>query len=85
MINVSRWRVLNRRVLVDRFQLRLAGVAIVHFLIVVLVFVSALFGPIAIDLTSGDATSARVQAAAREFLVLHSRIWLWRIRKLRNR
>jgi len=76
MSKPGRWKVYNRRVLVDRFQVRLAGVAIVHFLIVVAVFVSALFAPIVIDLSSGDLSSPRVQEAAREFLVLHSRIWL---------
>ena len=76
MSKVSRWKVYNRRVLVDRFQVRLAGVAIVHFLVIVGVFVSALFAPIVIDLVSGDMSSPRVQEAAREFLVLHNRIWM---------
>ena len=76
MSKASRWKVYNRRVLVDRFQVRLAGVAVVHFLVIVGVFVSALFAPIVIDLVSGDMSSPRVQAAAREFLVLHGRIWM---------
>lgn len=76
MSKISRWKIYNRRVLVDRFQVRLAGVAIVHFLVIVGIFVSALFAPVVIDLVSGDMSSPRVQAAAREFLVLHSRIWM---------
>jgi len=76
MSKASRWKIHNRRVLVDRFQVRLAGVAIVHFLVIVGIFVSALFAPVIIDLVSGDMSSPVVQEAAREFLVLHSRIWM---------
>jgi len=76
MTTASRWKLYNRRVLVDRFQVRLAGVAIVHFLLIVGVFVSSLFAPVVIDLVSGDMSSPRVQEAAREFLVLHTRIWV---------
>jgi methyl-accepting chemotaxis protein len=76
VMKASRWKLYNRRVLVDRFQMRLAGVAIVHFFIVVFVFVAALFAPIVIDLVSGDLSSPRVQSAADEFLVLHNRIWM---------
>jgi methyl-accepting chemotaxis protein len=76
MNKASRWKIYNRRVLVDRFQVRLAGVAIVHFLVIVGIFVSALFAPVVIDLVSGDMSSPVVQEAAREFLVLHNRIWM---------
>jgi methyl-accepting chemotaxis protein len=52
------------------------GIAIFHFLIVVLVFAAAIFAPVVVRLTSGDISSPSVQAAAREFLVLHGRIWM---------
>ncbi|HUV36023.1 MAG TPA: hypothetical protein VMX58_03690 [Patescibacteria group bacterium] len=71
----NRWRIYNRRSLVDPFQLRIVGVAVCHFMLVILIFVSALFLPIIIELQSGDISSPHVQAAARGFLFLHNRLW----------
>ncbi|MDH3216474.1 MAG: methyl-accepting chemotaxis protein [Candidatus Krumholzibacteria bacterium] len=72
---MSRWKIYNRRFLVNPFQLRLVGVAVFHFVLVVLIFATALFAPIVIKLESGDISSPHVQAAAREFLFLHTRLW----------
>ena len=76
MYKASRWKFLNRKFLVDKFQLRLVAVAIFHFVLVVLVFASALFIPIIIKLNSADISSPAVQAAAHEFLTLHNRLWM---------
>jgi hypothetical protein len=75
MSGFSRFRIYHRRVLVDAFQLRLVGVGIFHFFLVVVVFVAALFTPIVLRLEGGDMSSPEVQAAAREFLFLHTRLW----------
>jgi methyl-accepting chemotaxis protein len=75
MSGVSKFKIYNRRVLVDAFQLRLVGVGIFHFFLVVMVFVAALFTPIVLRLEGGDMSSPEVQAAAREFLFLHTRLW----------
>jgi methyl-accepting chemotaxis protein len=65
-----------RKFLVDPLQLRFVGLAIIHFAIIILIFTSALFVPIVLKLQSGDITQPHVQAAAREFLVLHDKLWL---------
>ena len=75
MSKVSRWRIYNRKVLVETFQLQLAGVAVLHFALFALIVASTLFVPIIIRLESGDISSPHVQAAAREFLWLHTRLW----------
>jgi methyl-accepting chemotaxis protein len=72
---MNRWKLYNRRVLVDAFQLRLVTVSIVHFVLVVLVFASVLFLPLAITLQSDDLSSPAVREAAHAFLALHSRLW----------
>jgi methyl-accepting chemotaxis protein len=76
MSNTNKARFYNKKVLVDTFQLRFVGVGIFHFVIVVLIFAAAIFAPVVVRLMSGDISSPFVQAAAREFLVLHGRVWL---------
>lgn len=76
MNNRSKWRICHRKVLVDTFQLRLVAVGVLHFLFVIVIFIGALFAPIVLTLKSGDISSPYVQAAAREFLVLHTRLWV---------
>jgi len=76
MSNGKKFRIVNRKVLVDSLQLHFVGVAIIHFALIVLVFTSTLFVPVIIRLNSGDITSPEVQAAAHEFLILHNRLWL---------
>jgi len=76
MAAMSKWKLYNRKVLVDTFQLRLVAVGIVHFVLVVLVFATALFLPLVITLQSGDSSSPAVQEAAHAFLTLHNRLWL---------
>ncbi len=75
MNKTSRWKIYNSKVLVDTFQLKLVGVACIHFAVVAVVFLSTLFIPIAIRLHDGTITSPQVQEAAHEFLVLHLRLW----------
>ena len=72
----SRWKIYNRKILVDTFQWRFVGVAVIHFILIVAIFAGALFAPIIIDLRSDEISSPLVQAAARDFLVLHTRLWL---------
>lgn len=76
MNNGKKFRIVNRKVLVDSLQLHFVGVAIIHFALIVLVFTSTLFVPVIIRLNSGDISSPEVQAAAHEFLILHNRLWL---------
>lgn len=76
MNGARRGKIYNRQVLVEAFQLRFIGVAMLHFLVVVAIFLAALYAPILIDLRSEAISSPHVQAAAREFLFLHTRLWL---------
>ena len=76
MSNGKKFRIVNRKVLVDNLQLHFVGVAIIHFALIVLIFTSTLFVPVIIRLNSGDISEPHVQAAAHEFLVLHNRLWL---------
>jgi methyl-accepting chemotaxis protein len=76
MEKFSKWKFYHRKFLVDPFQLRLAGVAVCHFLLVIMIFVTALYLPVIIELQSGDITAPHVQAAARKFLFLHNNLWL---------
>jgi methyl-accepting chemotaxis protein len=66
----------NRKILVDQFQMRFVGVALCHFILIVMIFVVVLFAPIVIRLQSGDISSPAVQAAAHEFLALHENLWI---------
>lgn len=69
-------RFYNRKFLVDSLQLKFAGHAVIHFALVVMVFVGALFVPVILKMQSGEITDPYVQAAAREFLVLHNNVWI---------
>lgn len=75
MSEYKRWKLYNRKVLVNPFQMRLVAVIVSHFTLVIMIFIGALFAPIIVTLQSGDVTSPHVQQAAREFLVLHTRLW----------
>ena len=76
MGEISWWKFYNRKVLVDTFQVRLVAVGVFHFVLVVLIFASALFLPLVITLRSSDLSSPEVRQAAHEFLTLHNRLWL---------
>ena len=65
-----------RKFLVDSLQLRFAGHAAIHFAVMVMVFVGALFAPAIIKMQSGEITDPYVQSAAREFLILHNNVWI---------
>lgn len=69
-------RFYNRKFLVDSLQLRFAGHAVIHFAVVIMVFVGALFVPVIIRMQSGDITDPYVQAASHEFLTLHNNVWI---------
>jgi methyl-accepting chemotaxis protein len=62
--------------LVDRIQYWLLAIELGHFVLLSTIFLVALFAPIVLQMYSGDLTSRVVQVAAREFLVLHTRVWL---------
>jgi methyl-accepting chemotaxis protein len=64
----------RRRILIDRLQFTLLGVSLLHLVLIVGVFLVAIFTPVALDLY--DDSSAEISAAAAtEFLNLHARIW----------
>lgn len=75
MSHMKKFKIYNRRFLVDAFQLRLIAVAAFHFLLVVVLFVIALFAPVVVALDSGDIWDTGVQAAAHTFLTLHKYLW----------
>jgi len=52
------------------------AVIVIHFVLVTMIFVGAIFLPIIVTLDSGDISQPHVQKAAREFLVLHTRLWV---------
>ncbi len=67
--------ILKRRVLVDPMQYRFMAVSAFHSLLIVLVFATALFAPLMIQLGANDAYDEQVVAAAHQFMTLHQRVW----------
>jgi methyl-accepting chemotaxis protein len=76
MKSMKRWRIYNRRMVVDRFQVRLAAAAVAHFAIVVVVLLAVLYGGALVDLVAGDSASWRGRAAAYDLRLLAGRAWL---------
>jgi methyl-accepting chemotaxis protein len=75
MRSSKRPRINHRRILVDSFQVRIVGVAVLHFLLVILIFSVALFAPSIMVLKTGAISLPHVQNAAHEFLILNTRVW----------
>ena len=63
------------RFLIDEFQYRILFLHVLYFVALILVFTSAIFGPLIMDLQSGALSFAERHAVANQFLSLHSRIW----------
>lgn len=76
MKNLKRWRIYSRRMVVDRFQLRLAAAAVAHFVIAVVVLLAVLYGGDLIGLFGRDEVSWRAQAALYDLRHLAGRAWL---------
>jgi methyl-accepting chemotaxis protein len=65
----------RRRYIVDHLQYRLLLTSLLYVLAVVLVFAGALFLPLMMTLGEGEPASPAVGEAARQFLMLHNRVW----------
>jgi methyl-accepting chemotaxis protein len=68
-------RLILRRVLVDGLQNRLIAVSALHFVLIVLVFASALLVPLIGRMSIEGAYDEEVVAAAHQFLNLHYHLW----------
>jgi methyl-accepting chemotaxis protein len=66
----------RRQILIGGLQYRLLAIDLCHTLAVVLVFAIGLFGRLAYQLDRSDLSPLERDLAAREFLVLHERVWL---------
>jgi len=63
----------RRRILIDRFQYRLLVINLLYFCTILLIFATALFLPLILELHS-DSILKQAEAAS-EFLSLHARVW----------
>ena len=68
-------RAWKRRVLVGGLQYRLVGGNFLYLCFVVFAFAVTLFGPLVVLLGDRSATVAEREAAARQMLALHERVW----------
>jgi methyl-accepting chemotaxis protein len=68
---------LRRRnyLLSDTFQYRFVGVSFIYHLVVLLAFAAMLFWPLGISLEDATLSPLQVEEIAKQFLVLHNRIW----------
>lgn len=65
----------RRKILVENFQYRLLAANLIYFLTILLIFAGALFLPLIIQLKSAALSWDDKQAAASQFLSLHTRLW----------
>ncbi len=66
----------RRRYLIsDTFQYRFVGVSFVYHLIVLLAFAAMLFWPLGTSLDDATLSPSQLDEIAKQFLVLHNRIW----------
>lgn len=65
----------RRRILIDRFQYRLLFINLLYSLTILLMFATALFLPLILELYSGTLSPAEQAEAASQFLSLHGRVW----------
>ena len=69
-------RILRRtQFLIDEFQYRILFLHVLYFVALILVFTSAIFVPLIMDLQNGVLSFAERHVVANQFLSLHSRIW----------
>lgn len=72
---MARKRQLRRRYLIDGRQVRFLVLVGIYFLVAVLVFATAIFAPVIVELgAEADSISHRSEVAG-QFLVLHERFW----------
>ena len=63
----------RQRILIDRFQYRLLVINLLYFCTILLIFATALFLPLILELHS-DSILKQAEAAS-QFLSLHARVW----------
>ena len=63
------------RFLIDKFQYRILFLHLLYFLALILIFTSAVFLPLIMQLESGTLSVAERHAVADQFLSLHARLW----------
>ena len=66
----------RRRVLIDDLQYRLLKVNVSYFFLILLIFISALFVPLVVQLLGSEASSFAREEAATKFLWLQDEVWL---------
>ena len=66
----------RRRILIDELQYRLLVVNISYFVIILAIFVSALFAPLVVRLLDPEATTFTREEVASQFLWLDESVWL---------
>ena len=65
----------RRRILIDDFQYRLLIINLLYFCTILLIFATALFLPLILQLYSQTLSITEQAEAASQFLSLHARIW----------
>jgi methyl-accepting chemotaxis protein len=66
----------RRRYLIsDTFQYRFVGVSFIYHLVVLLAFAAMLFWPLGTSLEDVSLSPSQIDEIAKQFLVLHNRIW----------
>ncbi len=65
----------RKKLFVDERQRRMIAMGVGYFLTIVITFAVAIFLPLIIEMNSDTTSSFQVQEAAKEFLVLHNRVW----------
>ena len=66
----------RRRLLIDRFQYRLVAISVVHFGLVLLVFLVAMLLPLMLQLDDPSATYLEKQRVADVLLFFNEQLWL---------
>jgi methyl-accepting chemotaxis protein len=65
----------RRRILIDHFQYRLLIINLLYFCTILLIFATALFLPLILQLYSQTLSPTEQAEAASQFLSLHARVW----------
>ncbi|MCH7896595.1 MAG: hypothetical protein ACE10F_02700 [Candidatus Methylomirabilales bacterium] len=65
----------RRRILIDRFQYRLLVINLLYFCTILLIFATALFLPLILQLNNETISIIEQTEAASQFLSLHARVW----------
>ncbi len=65
----------RRRILIDRFQYRLLVINLLYFCTILLIFATALFLPLILQLNNETVSIIEQAEVASQFLSLHARVW----------